>query len=82
MIAITFTDRADADTLIAQINAYVGSTAIAEPIQSDDGWVVLVPVVSTSSREIDLPSMMDGKVFAAPPVVIQSPAPVGSGTLA
>lgn len=81
MKAILFPSREEAESLIQDINAFVGSTAISDPVETDEGWAVLVSAVTTSEKQYNLPAMVVDKKFV-PPVVTPTPdLPPLQGTL-
>lgn len=77
MKMILFSEAQAAKQLIDEINNYVGSIVIADFQPTDDDtnpFAVLVPVVATSAKVIDLPSMVENKklIIPAQEVLIES----------
>lgn len=84
MRTILFDNPLAAKELIDSINFYVGSTVIAEIQNTDEPdlpYAVLVPVISTTVRTIDLPSMIADKKLVVPVEEVIKYPPDSSGTL-
>lgn len=85
MRTILFSDVLAAKQLIDDINSYIGSTVIVDIQNTDDPdlpFAVVVPVVSTYEKTIDLPSMIVDKKLAVPvKLEIKQVSEVGGSTL-
>lgn len=79
MKLILFSTKQEAQNLIDDINAFLGSN-YAQPLETDEGWAVPVMKIATTNKIYDLSTMIVDKKFVAP-LVITEPSLELKGTL-